>query len=204
MLRTLHRATARLATNRLLGQSRFYAAGLTIPGTPRTLQDVTNIDMLQKEEPVRIGAIWEAFHDNKDSIAGATIDPEEASSIVERGTESPNFVYPLRRDGGHFMLFSQFSRTHKMFVLTFLEEYQRSPEMAQPWASIHLFDELLTTKGVALLRAEVASERLTTKEAEHLLLLVRRYYGSANYDKVYMFNHSERHFDLGAYLAACP
>ena len=76
--------------------------------------------------------------------------------------------------------------------------------MAQPWASVHLFDELLTTKGVALLRAEVASERLTTKEAEHLLLLVRRYYGSANYDKVYMFNHSERHFDLGAYLAACP
>ena len=203
-LRLLNRATARLATNRLLGQSRFYAAGLTIPGTPRTLQDVTKLEMLREEEPVRIGAIWEAFHDEQGGIAGAMIGPEEASLIVERGSESPNFVFPLRREGGHFMLFSQFTRTHNMFVLTFLEEYQRSPEMAQPWASVHMFDELVATKGVGLLRAEVLPERLTSAEAAHLLLLYQRFYGTSNYDKVWKFNHAERHFDLDGYLATCP
>ena len=91
-----------------------------------------------------------------------------------------------------------------MFALTSLEEYQRSPTLAQPWASVHVFDELLSTKAVALLRAEVVPERLTTEEAAHLLLLLRRYYGTASYDKVWMFNHAEKHFDLDGYLAACP
>ena len=113
-----------------------------------------------------------------------TIDPSEHASIIERGAESPMFVFPLRREGGHFMLLSQFTAAHRMFVLTSLEEYRRSPTLAQPWASLHVFDELLSTKAVALLRAEVVPERLTTEEASHLLLLLRRYYGTANYDKV--------------------
>ena len=91
-----------------------------------------------------------------------------------------------------------------MFVLTFLEEYQRNPQAALPWASVLLFDELLTSKGVALIRTEVAEDKLTKAEAEHLLLLYQRYYANeeSGYDKVWMFNHAERHFDLGAFLAS--
>lgn len=158
----------------------------------------------QAEEPSRIGAIWEAFHQEQPSCAGATIGPEDAAQIVERGAESPSFVFPLRREGGHFMLFSQYAVAHRMFVLTFLEDYRRAPELAQPWASVHLFDELVVSKGVGLLRCEVASERLTTAEAAHLLLLIQRFYATSSYDKVWTFNHAERHFDLDGYLAACP
>ena len=110
----------------------------------------------------------------------------------------------LRRDGGHFMLVSQYAAADSMFVLAFLEDYQRSPEAAPPWASVHLFDELLASKGVGLLRAEVVPERLTTEEAAHLLLLIRRYYGTSGYDKVWTFNHHNQRFDLDAYIAACP
>ena len=127
-----------------------------------------------------------------------------ATALVERGAESPSFVFPLRRDGGHFMLFSQFAPAHRMFVMTFLEDYRKNPELAQPWASVHLFDELVVSKGVGLLRAEVTAERLTDAEAAHLLLLVQRYYATSNYDKVWMFNHAEKHFDVEGYLAACP
>ena len=77
------------------------------------LQDVAKIDMLEAEEPTRIGAIWEAFHQEQSSCAGASIGPEDAAHIVERGAESPNFVFPLRREGGHFMLFSQYSPAHR-------------------------------------------------------------------------------------------
>ena len=56
----------------------------------------------------------------------------------------------------------------------------------------------------ALCVVQVVPERLTAAEAQHLLLLIRRYYGSSNYDKVWMFNHMERRFDLEGYLAACP
>ena len=148
--------------------TRGLAAGLIIPGTPRALSDITKLDLLNDEEPARISAIWEAFHDAQPNVAGATLGPEDAQTIVERGAESPNFVFPLRRDGGHFMLFSQYAPAHRMFVLTFLEDYRQNPSMAQPWASVHLFDDLLTTKGVGLLRAEVVPERLMTEEASHL------------------------------------
>ena len=50
----------------------------------------------------------------------------------------------------------------------------------------------------------MAPERLTKAEAAHLLLLVQRYYGTSSYDRVWTFNHAERHFDLDGYLAACP
>ena len=36
------------------------------------------------------------------------------------------------------------------------------------------------------------------------LLLIQRYYATSNYDKPWAFNHSERHFSLDNYLAACP
>ena len=113
---------------------RGLGSGIVLPGSPRALQDVAKLEMLESEEPARIGAIWDAFHAEQEHVAGSTLSPEVADSIVERGGESPNFVFPLRRGGGHFMLFSQFAPAHRMFVFTFLEDYRRAPEMAQPWA----------------------------------------------------------------------
>ena len=46
------------------------AAGLIIPGTPRALSDITKLDLLNDEEPARISAIWEAFHDAQPNVAG--------------------------------------------------------------------------------------------------------------------------------------
>ena len=204
MFRVGLRRSPVLARACVLRSRRSFATGIVIPGTPRALKDVAKIDMLESEEPARIGAIWEAFHQEQPSVAGNTLGPEESAQIIERGAESPNFVFPLRRDNGHFMLFSQFAPAHRMFVMTFLEDYRRNPELAQPWASVHVFDELLTTKGVGLIRAEVVPERLTNAEATHLLLLIQRYYGTSNYDKPWTFNHAERHFDLDGFLAACP
>ena len=204
MLRKLCRPAAICRRLALTSPCRGFATGIVVPGTPRTLTDVAKLDLLQSEDPARIGAIWEAFHQEQQSVAGCAIDPVDDSTIVERGGESPNFVFPMRREGGHFMLFSQFSPAHRMFVLTSLEDYRRAPEMAQPWASVHMFDELVATKGVGLLRAEVLPERLTSAEAAHLLLLYQRFYGTSNYDKVWKFNHAERHFDLDGYLATCP
>ena len=183
-----------------LAPSRRLSSGLTIPGTPRKLADVTKLDLLEQEEPSRIGAIWEAFHQEGAAVAGDTVGPDEADAIATRGAESPTFIFPLRRDGGHFMLFSQYAPASRMFVFTYLEDYRRSPEMAQPWASVHLFDEFVTTKAIGLLRAEVVPERLTTAEADHLLLLIRRYYGTSNYDRVRARALSPRGYRRGAQL----
>lgn len=205
MLRSvLQRRPALLFPCRAVAAAVRPATSLSIPGTPRVLDNITRFDKLEAEDSHSVTAIWESFHEAREGVAGVSIDPPEHASILERGSESPMFVFPIRREGGHFMLFSQYAAAQRMFVLTSLAEYQRSPAMAQPWASVHMFDELLSTKAVALMRAEVQPDRLTTPEASHLLMLLRRYYGTAQYDKVWMFNHAEKHFDLDGYLAACP
>lgn len=203
----LRAATPRAASARLcashLSRSRL-SSSLSIPGTPRSLGDITKLELLQDEEPDRVKAIWEAYHTDRQSVAGASVDAAEYEAVAKRAVESPMFVFPVRRDGGHFMLFSQFSAANRLFALTSLEDYQTNPQMAQPWGSVHLFDEMLGDKGVGLVRAEVAKERLTTDEATHLLLLVRRYYGTEAYDKPWTFNHANRHFDVDKYLEECP
>lgn len=177
---------------------------LSFPGIARRLEDIVKLELLKDEEPARVSAIWDSYHDNKPALAGTRLDSSEYEQLWERACESPAFVFPIRRDGGHFMLYCQFAKAERMFVLTYLEEYRTNPQLAQSWASVHLFDELLDTKAIALIRAEVSPDRLTETEAEHLLLLIRRYYATSSYDRVWTFNHAERHFDIGAYLASCP
>ena len=100
------------------------------------------------------------------------------------------------------LLFSQFSSAHSMFAFTALEDYRRSPELAPPWLSVLLFDELLDDKGLALVRAEADADRLTKDEVENLLSLVRRFYGTDDYDKVWAFNHFQKRFDIDAYISS--
>ena len=49
---------------------------------------------------------------------GSLLKVDDAELLIKRATESPHFVFPIRRDGGHFMLYSQFSTTDSMFVLS--------------------------------------------------------------------------------------
>ena len=151
-----------------------------------------------------MSVIWEGFHEGRPELSGSSVSAEEHVRIIERAKESPLFIFPVRRDKGHFILFSQFDKQHSMFVMTFLEEYKSNPAAAQPWLSVTLFDELLTSKALGLLRVEAAPERLVKAEAAHVMSLVRRYYGTDNYDRVWTFNHAERHFDIEAYLSSCP
>ena len=205
MLRSvLQRRPALLFPCRAVAAAVRPATSLSIPGTPRVLDDITRLDKLEAEDSHSVTAIWESFHEAREGVAGVSIDPPEHASILERGSESPMFVFPIRREGGHFMLYSQYAPESSMFVFTYLEDYRANPEMAQPWASVHVFDELIASKGVGLLRAEVVPERLTKAEGLQLLLLIRRYYGTSSYDKVWTFNHFQARFDLDAYLASCP
>jgi ATP synthase F1 complex assembly factor 1 len=178
---------------------RALASGV-IPGVPRKLDDVVKLELFEKLEPDGILSIWTKHHADKPELAAAAASADELDRIMKRGTESPSFVWPVRRQSGHILLYSQFAPAHSMFAFTFLEDYRRSPELAPPWMSVLLYNELVPTKGIALLRAESDSDRLTKEETEGLLALVRRFYATDDYDKVWAFNHFQRRFDLQAYL----
>ena len=132
---------------------RAIASGV-IPGVPKKLEDIVKLDLLEKADASQVLHVWATHHAEKAELAGAAAEAAEYETLVQRGAESPSFVWPVRRDGGHMMMYSQYAPAHQMFVYTFLEDYRRSPELSPPWMSVLLFDDLLDTKGVALLRAE--------------------------------------------------
>lgn len=43
----------------------------------------------------------------------------------------------------------------KQCFMTFLEDYKKNPSMAQPYLTLSLYDELLDTKDIVLMRGEV-------------------------------------------------
>ena len=149
------------------------SSSLSLPGVARRLGEVTKVEMLEAEEPERISAIWDSFHEHRPELAGCSVTAEEHLKITERARESPLFIFPVRREQGHFLLLSQFNAPSDMFVMTFLEDYKQNPAAAQPWLSVTLFGELLTSKAVGLLRADIAPERLSKQEGEHVLGLAR-------------------------------
>ena len=60
-----------------------------MPGTPRTLGDVAKLSLLEAEEPARISALWDAFHDEKESVAGASLAPDEHGSAMPTAGPHP-------------------------------------------------------------------------------------------------------------------
>jgi len=67
------------------------------------------------------------------------------------------FIHPVPKgpSPNHFILVSQ--RQEKSFVLTFLGDFQRNPTAANPYMVLTCFDELLESKGLALIRGDLIS-----------------------------------------------
>lgn len=175
-----------------------------IPGVRRPLADVVHLDRLEPEPPTAVRAIWEAHHTEAAYVAGAAVDAAEHALLSERGAESPFFIFPVHREGGHFTLVSQFAPEKQMFVMTYLEHYKKDPALAPPWASVTLYDELLHTKQLGLLRAEADADRLTKPEAARLLTQLRHVYATDAYGSrttgPWALNHAERHFNVEEYF----
>lgn len=85
--------------------------------------------------------------------------------------------------------------------MTYLEHYRSNATGAQPWLTVTLFDEMLETKGLALLRAEVTN-MITRQEAMVLVELLKSFYlGQGKmYDAVVAFNEASDKFDFNTVL----
>lgn len=67
------------------------------------------------------------------------------------------------RESGFFTLLIQFQGKH--CLCTYLEDYKTNPAAAQPYLTFTIFDDLVETKSVALIRGEVIN-KMTTAEAK--------------------------------------
>ncbi|KAJ8599183.1 hypothetical protein CTAYLR_007516 [Chrysophaeum taylorii] len=175
-------------------------------GGPRRLGDIVKLPLLKRETKDRIGEIWKGYHENRTNAVGRAVEAHHASMLLERAIPAPTFLFPVHREGGHFMLLSQFQKNHVLF--TYLEDFKKNPAFARPRLTLALHDDLAKDKGIVLLRGDI-EPMLSKPESDHLItqlfdtyLVASRYFapttGPLN------FTQSPHTFDHDAYLRAYP
>ncbi|OQS07591.1 hypothetical protein THRCLA_00413 [Thraustotheca clavata] len=180
--------------------------GFSFP-SPRSLQSIVKLDELSQQNPEEITQIWTDYHaDQTDSVA-SIIPKANFETLISRAKECPFFVMPVYRvnqetkEEGFFTMLSQFQ--DKCFLITTLDAYRENPAQAPPVLTISLFDDLLTTKELALIRGDVAN-LLDKPEAQVLFhALLKRYIDDKHFDMVHAFNKRPNEFNFDEYLKEC-
>ena len=165
---------------------------------PRNLEDICKINLFEREDPKKCRQIWTDFHANKNDAVGLVLDSPSCLAILKRARQCPNFVHPFftGSDNSHMVLFSQFQRN--AFLYTTLEDFRSG--RGTLCLSVTLFDDMLRTKGIGLLRADFLPT-ISKKEATVLCaMLVESYSTNATFGWVDEFNLSPKTFDYDAYL----
>ena len=134
---------------------------------------------------------------------GAIFTDRDHHAIQHRSRQCPNFIWPIRRDGGYFVMLSQFQDNHCLF--TFLEDFKRNPGAADPWLVVSLYDEFIVEHDVSLVRGGFSPPHMTREEASRLVGLLHRYYVDDNaYRTVEDFNLRPNTFDPTKHFSTCP
>ena len=85
-------------------------------------------------------------------------------------------------------------------MLTYLEDFKKNPISANPYMVITCFDELVRTKGVALIRGDVISQ-LSKDEAQTMLnTILNTYLVEQHFENARKFNHEPSHFKYDEYI----
>ena len=85
-------------------------------------------------------------------------------------------------------------------MLTFLGDYQTNPTGANPYMVVTAFEELLESKGVALLRGDLISHLDEDEGKTILTMLLNDYMVEPEYEKIKQFNFRSNEFKFQEYI----
>lgn len=160
----------------------------------------------------RIEEIWAEYHTKQDGKTASTITAEQYDIVMENARKSRRFVFPIPVDerstqaeagpGKFFVMYAEWQDNH--CIMTSLEAHRMNAGGAYPYFVLTLYDELIDSKDVCLVRGDIVSEYLDKKRCETLHELALSYYlRPENYAYVEQFNHRSKEFDIPDYFARC-
>ncbi len=111
------------------------------------------------------------------------------------------FIFPVKKKEGFFNLVLQ--NQDKSFIYTFLDDFKKNPSTSTPYLVITLFDELVFTKNIVLIRGDIIGD-LNVNEAHKILQMTKDFYLQDHlYKKVVEFNQNSRNFNFENHLNFC-
>jgi ATP synthase F1 complex assembly factor 1 len=103
---------------------------------------VKDLDRFKALNQTEVETLWGEFHETlSTSVTGKTLGSTDYAKIKQRGLNSPRFVLPnVRSKTSFFVLLTEYK--DDFVLLTFLDDYRRLGEHADPWCSISFYPEL--------------------------------------------------------------
>ena len=166
---------------------------------PRNLREIMQMSLVERESPDVVKHLWEEFHaERKDNIA-MTLDPETYDCLKSSTRESSMFLFPIKREGGHFMMVSQ--SQDRSILFTSMLDYKQNQIFSNPYFVFTFFEELKDTKNLVLARGDIIDQRVARAEARDLVKNLLSFYLNGDlYEKfVVPFNHDASKFDYSTY-----
>jgi ATP synthase mitochondrial F1 complex assembly factor 1 len=104
-------------------------------------------------------------------------------------------IQPVFREGGHFMLVSEFQKPH--FLLSYQEDYQTNPGGATPIVTASLFDDF-HGKDLTLVRCDYDA-KLIGDAPQAMQCILNNYL--VDYETIETFNHKAESFNIDSFVA---
>lgn len=136
--------------------------GFSYPA-PRKLSDIVKLQLLTLHGTERVAEIWNEYHASHKTAFADVLTDSAYNLFRNRIKRCPLFVIPVPKKDGFFTLLVQFQERH--CLLTFLEDYKQNAQQASPYLTVTFFEEMLQSKHIALVRADVTN-MITKSEAK--------------------------------------
>jgi len=144
--------------------------------------------------------IWNEYHHSKPHTVSTVLNAAQYQQLLSKGKAAKVFIFPVPKGEApnHLVLVSM--QQEKSFLLTFLGDYQVNPTGANPYMVLTCFDELVESKGIALLRGDLISH--LDEDEGHVLMtqLLNGYLRDTEYETIKMFNHEPNSFDYEQHI----
>ena len=167
---------------------------------PKKLEEVVKLPFLSREDPTTIRSLWLERFGSSPKIVVGVMAREEYDSWETNARACPMFICPVPRPGGGYInLVTQYNG--QQVLCSFLEQYRQNPEQAPIMLTVALYDDLKTTKGIVLLRADLTIHppdgELTKNDAKYVVKFLRQFYTDLErFRYVETFNLRSQEFDF--------
>ncbi|CEM16915.1 unnamed protein product [Vitrella brassicaformis CCMP3155] len=182
------------------------------------------MSLFERETPSTIEYLWLEQFKDKPRVLTDVLQPDEYDTLTKNASHAPMFIAPLTKSPHHDMkgngieaakvqlqgtqgfrtLVLQF-QDKKHILYTSLEEFQRDAQAASPHLIVTVFDDLLASKQLALLRVDILAADIDRLQAKRVLDYTRRFYtDGALFRWVESFNHRARGFDFAGFTGSFP
>lgn len=194
---------------------------------PKNLDNIVKINLLENENKEKIIDIWDKYHNDHLKVINEKIEKEKDNNndnidmnilendkpimagyldksayleFKERVELSPLYIYPILKadNKGFITMFCEYQKEQNAFIISSLEEYKHSPQLANPWLSIVFYEHFIDSKDLVLIRGDWCPY-LKRYECEKLMDdLIIKHYLNDNYYNTFVkpFNDGNPNFDF--------